>query len=192
MDKALDKSSDIATLMTNNMTGLISKLSDDIGVMANRILSMEERIGMMADRIVHTEELMAKLTASLADKELDLPRRELSRTGAIMPPLISVATTRISEVSTPEMSITGNPDVHLLYVSATPLFSEGHTVISRINSADDYLGSWRRSIEAIKRMDNQGAKKTGESMVVSVAVKTVIDDHRISPLSNSVEVTVYL
>ena len=66
----LDKSTDVATAMMNNMTGLISKLSDDIGVMANRILSMEERIGLMADRIVKTEELMAKLTAAWPAKIL--------------------------------------------------------------------------------------------------------------------------
>lgn len=71
MDKALDKSSDIAALMINSMTRVTSKLSDDIGLMADRILTMEERIGRMADRIVHTEELMARLTATLANRELE-------------------------------------------------------------------------------------------------------------------------
>jgi hypothetical protein len=189
VDKALDKSSDVVTLMINNMTSLISKLSDDIGIMADRILTMEERIGLMADRIVRTEELMAKLTASLAARERDASREAPPDKGASQPPVLSVSTTRLSEASIPELRITGDPSVYLLYVSASPLFRDGMTVVSRISDAEDYPASWRRSIEAIAGIKAQDAKRTGGCIVVSVAVRTVTDTQGIAPFSNSIDVT---
>ena len=77
-DKMLDKGADVATDMMKHVTGLISKLSDDIGLMAKRILTMEERIGLMADRIVKTEQLMANLTAKLANKDLPISTDEFA------------------------------------------------------------------------------------------------------------------
>jgi len=191
VDKALEKSSDVATLMVNSMTGLISKMSDDIGVMADRILTMEERIGLMADRVVHTEKLMAKLTATLADKDLDVSVESPTFKGVPQPPVLIVPKTEVSEESVPELRVKGDPTDYLLYVSSSPLFRDGATVVSRIKDVDDYPVSWRRSIEAIKGMETQGAKTESETIVVSVAVKTVSDAVAISPFSNSIDLTVY-
>ena len=191
VDKALEKSSDVATLMVNSMTGLISKMSDDIGVMADRILTMEERIGLMADRMVHTEKLMAKLTATLADKDLDLSFESPTFKGAHQPPVLVVPTTKLSQESVPELMLAGDHAAYLLYVSSSPLFRDGATVVSRIEDTDDFPVSWKRSIEAIKGMEQQGAERKSETIVVAVAVKTISDAVEISPLSNSIDVTVY-
>jgi len=191
VDKALDKSSDVATLMVNSVTGLISKMSDDIGAMADRILAMEKGIGLMADRIVHTEKLMAKLTATLADKDLDVSLESPTYEGAPQPPVLMVPTTKVSEESIPELRVAGEPTAYLLYVSSSPLFRDGETVVSRIEDVDDYRVSWRRSIEAIKGVEQQGAKRESESIVVSVAVRIVSDAVALSSLSNSIDLTVY-
>jgi hypothetical protein len=199
VDKALDKGSDVATLMINNATRLISKLSDDVGMMADRILTMEERIGsmaerigLMADRIVHTEELMAKLAATMADKELDVAVGRPSASRTIGQPLLSIATTEIPRDLIPALRITGESDAYLLYVSSSPLFRAGDTVVTYVCDADAFPGAWRRSIEAITEMREPGAKGTDEPVVVSVAVRTVPNPRNISPLSNSVDVTLHV
>jgi len=192
VEKALDKSSDVATLMVNSVTALISKMSDDIGVMADRILTMEERIGSMADRMVHTEKLMAKLTATLVDKDLEVSFESPAREGALQPPVLVVSTTRISEESVPELTVVGDPAAYLLYVSSSPLFRDGATVVSRIENSDDYPVSWKRSVEAIMGAEQQGAKRESEPIIISVAVKVVSGALEISPFSNSIDVAVYL
>jgi hypothetical protein len=198
VDKALDKSSDVAALMIDNATRLISKLSDDIGMMADRIPTMEERIGsmadrigLMADRIVHTEELMARLTATLADKDLGLSLENTAEGETTQQPVLSIPITEVSRDFSPELCISGDPDSYLLYVSANPLFREGDTVVSHICKADDFPDSWRRSVAAIMRMQQQAAKGADESLVVSVAVKTASNPHSISPLSNSIDVALH-
>jgi hypothetical protein len=85
----------------------------------------------------------------------------------------------------------GDQAVHLLYVSTSPLFSDGATVVSRLEDVDDYPVSWRRSIQAIRATENHGAKRESETIVVSVAVRIVSDAVDISPFSNSIDVTVH-
>lgn len=190
-EKVLDTGTDVATDMMNNMSGLISKLSDDIGLMANRILTMEERIGLMADRIVKTEELMAKLTATLANKEFEPSTETSDEKGALRSIVLNLASTKVTENSGPELIITGDSTDYLLYVSTNPLFQEGSTVVSHINDTNDYHTAWKRSISAIRGLRKKTNKNNeDEAMVVAVAVKTVAENKRISTLSNSVDVTV--
>jgi hypothetical protein len=160
--------------------------------MADRILTMEERIGMMADRIVRTEELMAKLTATLADKDLSISSGTPRGGGIPRPPVLSIPTTRLSADSTPELEVSGDPAAYVLYVSTDPLFREGATVISNIRDADDFPASWRRSIGAIKGPQAHDSKGTDEPLAVSVAVRTVSDSQDVSPLSNSIDLTLHI
>ncbi len=51
----------------DNSEATTLRLSDDIGVMADRILWTEGQIGVMADRIVTSEELIADSALTLAD-----------------------------------------------------------------------------------------------------------------------------
>ena len=132
--KAMDKGSDVASAMMAHMAGLISKLSDDIGVMADRILTMEERIGLMADRMVKTEELMAKLTATLANRPLDLSSSASTTEQALGPPLLSLSTTQCARSSPPRLQIAGNPRNYLLYLSASPLLRDDDTARTPITT----------------------------------------------------------
>jgi hypothetical protein len=141
MGKAMDKGTDVAMAMMTHLSGLIGKLSDDIGLMADRVLKMEERIGLMADRILKTELLMANLTAALADKEL----ARAERTGppvwaprsvpaplSPQPPLLTLAASQVTAMAPPSIQISGDPPVVLLYVSTSPAFRDGETVVSRV------------------------------------------------------------
>ena len=51
----------------DNSEATTLRLSDDIGVMADRILWTEGQIGVMADRIVTSEELIADSALTLSD-----------------------------------------------------------------------------------------------------------------------------
>ena len=190
MGKALDKSGEVAALMIDNMTKLTSKLSDDVGIMADRILTMEERIGKMADRIVHTEELMAKLTATLANRELDLARANPSDRLGLIPPLLNVCADRIAVDAVPELEISGELQNYVLYVSSSPLFREDSTVVSRIENADDLPDCWRRSVSSFFEAREEGGEENAKPMMVSVAVRIPSDRGQLSPLSNSVDLTI--
>ncbi len=190
-DKMLDKGTDIATGMMNGMTGLISKLSDDIGAMANRILTMEERIGLMADRIVKTEELMAKLTATLAGKDFVLPSDKTEANGTSETVVISTDATEASKSIGPRLMITGDPRNYLLYVSTSPLFQDGSTVISRVSEVNEYERAWKRSMIAIRELAKNTSKDVEEATIVCIAVKTLAEDNQLSALSNSVDVRVH-
>lgn len=190
-DKVLDKSTDVATAMIDNMTRLISKLSDDIGVMANRILSMEERIGLMADRIVKTEELIAKLTATLAGTNLDLSSDKSAGKGTSETVVLSTDATETSGNMGPRLMITGDPRNYLMYVSTSPLFQDGSTVISRVTEVNEFDAAWKRSIIAIRELAKRTNNDEKEVTIVSIAVKTIAEDNQLSALSNSVDVWVY-
>jgi hypothetical protein len=190
VDKAIDKGGDLATAMMNQTVSLISKLSDDVGIMADRILTMEERIGSMADRIVKTEELMAKLTAALANKELELPAGGPAGNGPPQPPLLSLGATKVSRASPPDLQILGDPSVFLLHVSTTPGFAEGSTVISKVATPKELGTAWHRSLSAITESSGHATEAETEPVSVCVAVKTVGQDQQVSPLSNSVDLTI--
>ena len=190
MDKALDKGGEVAVLMIDNMAKLTSKLSDDVGLMAERILKTEEQIGKMADRIVHTEELIAKLTATLANRELDSLSAKPPDPIGSAPPLLSIRNDRIDADAVPELEIMGSPQDYVLYVSSSPLFREDDTVVSWVTSADDLPGFWRRSISSFHEARETPSGKDIEPKMVSVAVRVKSGSGQLSPLSNSVDLTV--
>jgi hypothetical protein len=186
--KAMDKGSDVALVMMNHTAGLISKLSDDIGVMADRILAMEERIGLMADRIVQTEELLAQMTTTLIDRKVD-PRRPGPMTGrAHTVPLLGLSTTEVTRSSPPNLEIAGNPTVYLLYVSASPALNDSNTVVSKVGSAGDLEKAWNRSLKAFPGMVDAHLVPSPRGIVLTLAVRSVSNDGQVSPLSNSVDI----
>ena len=190
VDKAIDKGGELATAMMDQSATLISKLSDDIGTMADRILTMEERIGSMADRIVKTEELMAKLTAALANKELELPAGGPSGNERPQPPLLSVGATKVSRASPPDLRIFGDPSVFRLHVSTSPRFAEGNTVISKVATPKELGTAWSRSLSALTEPSDNATQTQTEPVSFSVAVQTIGQDQRVSPMSNSVDLTI--
>ncbi len=188
-DRAIDKGSDLASAMMDRSAALISKLSDDIGSMADRILTMEERIGFMADRMVKTEDLMARLTATMAGKELELPAGEPTGNGSSQTPVLSLGASEVSRASPPDLQISGDPAVYLLHVSTSPRFAEGSTVISRVTTPEELAIAWQRSLSAIAEAGDGSAGARDEPVHVSVAVKSIDQDQRVSLLSNSVDLT---
>jgi hypothetical protein len=150
---------------------------------------MEERIGKMADRIVHTEELMAKLTATLANRELDVAVASPCAQPEAMPPLLDIGADRLTIDTVPDLRITGDPKDFLLYVSTSPVFRDGMTVVSRVAGADDLADAWRRSLHALLETRSNDADQDAYPMVVSVAVRTTAGD-QLSPLSNSVDLSI--
>ena len=89
----------------NNSIELTSKivlrLSDDIGVMADRILLMAKEIGIMADRIVQTQEIQSKnlaATQQLAQYAMTLTNGQVNTTKASIQKQNSM-TTDIGQIS---------------------------------------------------------------------------------------------
>ena len=187
-DKVIDKGAEVANAMMNQTTGMISKLSDDIGAMADRILATEEQIGSMADRIVKTEELMARLTATLAGKGPELSPGQ--RTEQETPPavVLRMGPTRASGTKGPRLVISGEPKQYLVYVSTSPLFQDGSTVISKVGNAKEYEAAWKRSIHAIRELARGIDRDDAGAIIVSVAVKAITKDDQLSLLSNSINV----
>ena len=190
-DKAIDKGGDLATAMLDRSAALISKLSDDIGIMADRILTMEERIGFMADRIVKTEELLVRLTATMADKELELPTGGSPGNMTPQTPVLNLGTTEVSRASPPDLQISGEPGAYLLHVSTSPRFAEGGTVISRVAAPEELATAWQRSLSTLAATSDDSAAASEEPVCVCVAVKAIDRDQRVSLLSNSVDLSLH-
>lgn len=89
------------------------------------------------------------------------------------------------------MTITGDPGNYLLYVSSSPLFQDGSTVVSQINDANNYATAWKRSINALRGLETNTKSNNEEATIIAVAVKTLAENNQISALSNSIDVRVY-
>ncbi len=83
--------------MTTSWQDWSLKMSDDIGAMADRIVTTEVLIGQMADRIVTTEALMAQLTVVLA---------QLAAGQEVDPALLEAIQQTVSEVCIREPPVT--------------------------------------------------------------------------------------
>ncbi len=190
-DTILGKSSDVVREMMEHSSELISKLSDDIGVMANRILTTEEQIGLMADRIVKTEELLAKLTAALANKEFEVPGAKPDETPHLKAPLLRLAVAGASRHHAPELMISGDPQNYIFYVSTSPLFTDGNTIASEVDNVEDLKKAWQRSISALQDLKQaEQAEISHRPWLVSVAVRQIAEGQQLSALSNSVDVEI--
>ena len=143
---------------------LISKLSDDIGLMADHILEM-------ADRIVYTEELLAQSLTLLINNP-DFAGTSSSNGVALTSP------TGNSTLSTTAPVITTIPSaaVYLIYASTVPTFSAGNTISLYIESQDALNSKWSQIV------DFAGTSE------IYLAVKR-IDGNIISSISNGVKVS---
>jgi len=136
---------------------LVSKLSDDIGLMADRILVMADKIGEMSDRIVHTEELLA----------------DLSTNNAITVQTILISAdnhTVLYANQVPEFTLNTEASQMLIYVSSS-LTMQSDTITILVNNPSDLAQQWSE----LKTLANNNK--------IYIAVKT-IDGNVISSLSN--------
>ena len=155
--------------MSTNMLQFMSKLSDDIGIMADRILTMADKIGEMADRIVATEELMSEtmLQMQYAMANPD----ETSDTTALLTTSYD-AIVSVSDV--PEITIAGNPEQYLIYVSPT-VSVDNESASALITSEDDLYTAW------------PALSDLAENNELYIAVKTV-SGTSVSPRSNVIRI----
>ena len=136
---------------------LISKLSDDIGLMADRILVMADKIGEMSDRIVHTEELLADLSTN--------------NTTSAQTVLISADNNTVLYANqVPEFTLNNEASQMLIYVSSS-LTMQSDTITILVNNPSDLAQQWSE------------LKTLADNNKIYIAVKT-IDGNVISSLSN--------
>lgn len=162
------------TTITTEMITLISKLSDDIGIMADRILDMAgeigkmaDKIGVMADRIVHTEEMMAQLTIDMAT--LSANTSQASQTT----PTLMLANTGSSTLGideAPAFTSSISTDEMLIYVSSS-IGMNTNTISVLVTPNDPLTSKWK---------ELQTLAQDGK---IYIAAKT-IDGNTISSLSN--------
>jgi len=176
----------------SEMVQLTSKLSDDIGQMANRILEMADKIGEMADRIVKTEEILAQLLENMtaggqnglnSDDLIErLDRIEQLAEGEFAS-VLSIEETLAFSGFGPELSISNNPKSYMLYISYNGLFSEGKTMVTRVDvdESGSYNSAWENSVNTLT--------ESNTTDTLSIAVKAISESGAVSPLSNSVQIT---
>ena len=158
---------DMETLNTNvqEQQTLVAKLSDDIGLMANRIIEM-------ADRIVFTEELLAQSLTLLINNP-DFAGTSSSNGTALTSPADNAT---LASDTPPTITTIPDAAVYLLYASTTPTFSAGNTISLYINSAEALNNKW-----------SQVVTYANGSSEIYLAVKR-IDGSTITSISNGVKV----
>lgn len=163
--------------MTNDMVTAMLRLSDDIGLMADRIGEMadrivdtEDKIGEMADRIVATEGL-------LADTLLQLHGAGAPATGDGVLLLSPSTGMVVSRTQAPNITLSNGAADYLLYVSDTPDFAGAGTVPLLVNQGTDPQAIWQIAMQVVN----------GDTAYL--AVRAVDGAQRISPFSNAVRVT---
>ena len=141
---------------------LVSKLSDDIGLMADRILVMADNIGDMSDRIVHTEEMMADLTLDLAQN---------SNANSVDTVVISQNFQPLLYANeAPNFTTSSDAPQMLVYVSSS-ITMDTNSISVLVNNTDELTQHW------------SDLKALAQNNKIYVAIKT-IDGNNISSLSN--------
>jgi len=191
----------------NNVLGLISKLSDDIGLMS-------ERIGSMADRIVETEKLIVSVIAMQTDAATgviasakdssgaallpNLPTpipnvfdeilRVSANGGANAPLLAFGANNAPSATLPPDIKIGGsNNGSYAFLVSDNPRFVVGY--FNQIVDINAPTGS-SRALDSVWQQAVQSFSINGTPPTkLYVAVKNIDANNTLSGISNSLQVT---
>ena len=153
--------SNLGTTVTDQQA-LVSKLSDDIGLMSNQIEAM-------ADKIVLTETLLSQTLLTITGNAT------LSNAVMLLSPLDS---TTASKTEAPSLTLSDSATQYLLYASKSPTFSDAQSIKIYIDSTDTLSRSWSQIVEF-------GATN-GD--VIYIAVKS-INNNQISSLSNGVKLT---
>jgi len=157
---------DMETLNTNvqEQQTLVTKLSGDIGLMADRIVEM-------ADRIVATEALLAQSLTLLVNNP-DFAGTSSSNGTALTSPIDNATLTSTA----PTITTIPTTSVYLLYASTTPTFSAGNTISLYIDSTDALSAKWSQVLTY------------SNGSTIYLGVKR-IDGSTISSISNGVKVS---
>ena len=157
---------DMETLNTNvqEQQTLVTKLSGDIGLMADRIVEM-------ADRIVASEALLAQSLTLLVNNP-DFAGTSSSNGTALTSPIDNATLTSTA----PTITTIPTTSVYLLYASTTPTFSAGNTISLYIDSTDALSAKWSQVLTY------------SNGSTIYLGVKR-IDGSTISSISNGVKVS---
>ena len=82
-----------------------------------------------------------------------------------------------SRASPPHLRIAGDPSVYLLHVSDSPRFAEGATIVSKVATPEELGTAWRRSLSALADAGDRASETDAGPVYISVAVRTVAQDH---------------
>jgi len=146
---------------------LVSRLSDDIGLMA-------DRIGLMADKIVETEKLLAD-TLIVLTGNADLGSSSSTTGVALTKPLDDFIA---SKTTAPTIEMSTASTKYLLYASTEPTFDDSSTISLYIESDTGLNTSWKQVVDF-----------AGSNNIVYIAVKSIDSNNKISSLSNGVKLT---
>ncbi len=156
----VDMQDDLESLNTTmvEQQDLISKLSDDIG--------------LMADRIVYTEELLTQ-SLELLIKNPDFAGTSSSNGVALTSP---TGISTLSATTAPVITTTPSTDIYLIYASTVPTFSSGNTISLYIESQDALNTKWSQIVDfagtsevylAVKRIDSNTISSISNGVKVS-------------------------
>jgi len=143
-----------------NQQALVSKLSDDIGI--------------MADRIVDTEKLLSDTLIVLTGNS-DLGSSSSTSGVALTKPLDG---STVSKTTAPTIELSTESSKYLLYASTEPTFSDSTTISLYIESTSGLSTSWNQVVNFI-----------GDGTDLYIAVKSIDENNKISSLSNGVKLT---
>ena len=143
-----------------NQQALVSKLSDDIG--------------LMSDRIVETEKLLADTLIVLTGNS-DLGSSSSTSGVALTKPLDG---STVSKTTAPTIELSTNSSKYLLYASTEPTFNDTTTISLYIESTNGLSTSWNQVVNFID-----------SGTTVYIAVKSIDENNKISSLSNGVKLT---
>jgi len=178
----------------NNVLALISKLSDDIGLMSERIVETEKLIvAVIAMQTEAATGVMANAKDSNGNPLLTLPSpipnvfdeilRASSNSGPSSP-LLSLGTANAATTTTPpDLLFSGNNASYELLISDNARFVSGYfnQVVNSnaiTGAADSLTNVWANAIQSYS---NNGIAPTQ----VYVAVKTIDANKQVSGISNS-------
>ena len=155
----------------STMVDAMLTLSTDIGTMADRIVETEDKIGEMADRIVQTEELMA-------DTLVQLNQNISAMDGGTGVLLLSPQTGAVlSRTTAPEINLSNAASSYVLYLSATADFSGNQVIPLLVTTTTSLQDIWAQASESINAAN------------IYLAVRSIDEQYRLSPLSNIVRIT---
>ena len=156
----------------SDILALISKLSDDIGVMSNRILAMADKIGKMADRIVATEKLMTQTLTKVQENNNILVSNSAATTSPAI--LNTPWGTQVNGNNPPPININHYNGAYMLYASPNGAMDSSSMQVL-IHNESELITTWLQ----LKQLANNN--------LLYIAVRTV-NGNQVSGLSNAVQI----
>ncbi|MBT5934442.1 hypothetical protein [Sulfurimonas sp.] len=165
-----------ATAVSLEMLKLMSKMSDDIGIMADDIGIMADRILTMADKIVHTEQLMADLILDVAELNTKIVDKDISITNTTLL-LSSTNQTNTTFHVAPTLVVNAEASEYIIYVSSN-ITMNTNTISIIVHNLNELQNNWAE------------LSTISQNNKIYISVKS-IENNIISSVSNTVGFDIY-